>query len=232
MPRSVSLFLFLATIILNLDRRWVPKRAGCKPFWLSFLSPTALGGTWNWLQRLEMLVSGWYKLSLALAKLTFISHWRQPLLQCCKSLMKWMKYPEFSAHSSMEEHPEIENWPSSLYPFLLLLFSPGSQQLITTGRSWQPHGVQTQDSSTTRLPHSSMALTAAINVDKGWLPKGEGEKLNRKEARPETLFDGKIHQNQYSLAWFLTALPFKMKISQVIFFSQICSNLLHYVFEG
>lgn len=125
MNRPLSLSLLLETVISNLDRRWVPKRAGYK---LSgFDSPTSLlWEMWSWLHRLEMLVI-WIN-SIQLWQSLLISHWRQPLLQCCDSLMSWMKCPEFLAHTSMGKHLKIHKPPFPLHPFFLCC--PGSQHLF------------------------------------------------------------------------------------------------------
>lgn len=105
---------------------------------------------WSCLDQLSMLVN-W--INPALTKLT-ISHQRQPLLQCCDSLMRWMKCPEFSAHTSMGKH--LKNLqspfpPSSLLP--LLPWLPAS-----CSWSWQPGSPQIQEGSTNRLSYISMAV--------------------------------------------------------------------------
>lgn len=132
-------------------------------------------------------------------------------------------------HGRASGNSETPFLPSSLLPPPLLPRLPAAcSHRVVLAASWTPNPRQQRNQAASQLRGHRRPRT----VDKGWLPKGEGERLNRKEARPETLFDQKIHQNQCSLACFLTSWTFKMKTSQVILFSRICSNLLHCVFEG
>lgn len=208
----IILLLFLAIITWNLDRWCIPKEARYKPSWFSFPSSTALGPMWNWLQRLETLTSRWYKFNLALARLSLISHQRQPRLQCCKSLMSWIKHPEFSENiwKFRKLPPPFITSSSSSPSAPISLFSQGGPGNL---RDPKPKTAVPPGCLTALWRLQSLKGRQSLNVQK------REETQPKKEAKPETLFDYKIHQNKYFLACFLQVSPSRWKFRWWFFFS-------------
>lgn len=153
MNRPLSLSLLLETVISNLDRRWVPKRAGYKLFWLWFPNPTALGDV----ELTSLTGNAGYldKFNPALTKPLDIS------LEAASAAVLWFPHEldevprVFGSHlyGKAPENSQAPFPPSSLLPLL-----PGLPASFSTGWSWQPCAPQVQGGSASSLSRISMTV--------------------------------------------------------------------------
>lgn len=140
--------------------------------------------------------------------------------------MSWIKYPEFSEN--------IWKFRKPLPPFIASSSSSSSSASISLFSQDGPGSLMDPKPKTAVPPGCLTALwpLQSLKGRQNLNVQRREETQQKKEAKPETLFDHKIHQNKYILACFLQVGPSRWKFPRWFFFPSICSNLLHWVFEG